>query len=620
MSNNPAYDQCIAAGGSPQMCAATFGPPEGGDDEAGKITNLSQLLNNQLFDLTRGGAPVRVRAIRLTGREGPGGYNLEDVETGQRYFAANRVLVDTLGYAYEVSPGGDVNTGNPIRSRMLSQSERNAAVSAGIPLLGVPSTGSTSQGFAPPAYSGTAAGIEHQARLEAAETARQRAWEVAETAKERTWQAEQDRIAAEAAKRDAELARLNQRRIALSGDLSALSQTAATVRQQYRSDLMGLAETMKLILGETMGKDVARGAIMSTGQVQQGVTPMQGFRTGARELSKSAGAQAAGLTPLPTPNLGADIAGLEAQMPQYQKWQQPPDLPQLPTRPAFMAEGGTMFGPQGALPASRQAIEGEVLAVDGVPVGTKGTSKVAVIVGEGRWDGDEEVVIQDRATGETEIIPLAGGAAQGANLPYDPSTMQQAMAPMYASLGLGSPVGTRRTSTGTTAFTGRGLGTHKELLGRMGISPRLVEASETGRVYYLEDGTRRPIGTKDFTKMGLQRQDVISMPWRQVAALAPEPGDWFTKMPAIQPGIERPYPGLPAPLIAPYSLENEQAGYAMPAMRTIAALWPDLSPAVQDVITSAFGVAGITPATMEAERRFFTPQGTAYAPGAARIA
>ena len=86
--------------------------------------------------------------------------------------------------------------------------------------------------------------------------------------------------------------------------LPAISQTAASIRQQYRSDLMGLKQSSDIILGETMGKDVVRGAIMSTGQVQRGVTPMGGFRSGVREVSASAGKLAGELeAPLPMPNL-----------------------------------------------------------------------------------------------------------------------------------------------------------------------------------------------------------------------------------------------------------------------------------------------------------------------------
>lgn len=389
---------------------------------------------------------------------------------------------------------------------------------------------------------------------------------------------------------------------------------------------------MKLILGETLGKDVVRGAIQSTGQVQRGVTPMGAFRTDVGGVAKSAGALAGQLEgPLPTPNLGADIPGLESQMPQYQEWMTPPDLPQLPTAPVFgllhggeVAKGGKEKGqitPFAERPDPRTSLQyAEQMGLTPRIVGEReGGPELALLA-----PGSKVIPLSDEE--EAGLLPMVQGAAQGADLPYDVSTMEQALSPIYEHLGF---TGTPKTYSGAggVQYLASGMGTSKGgALERLGARPRLVSEAETGTVFFVDpSGRRRHVGSAgQFTEFGFNWGDVVNIPGRELATMYPDVGSPLTQAPPLmEPGISErrfPSPGLIRMPLTEEELAGPGPGFALPAMRTIASLWSGLSAYVQDVITSAFGVAGINPAMMEAERRFFTPMGTARAPGAALIA
>lgn len=286
------YNACIAAGGSPESCQIYLQ-----DEDTGKITGLAQLLNRELFDLTRDGAPVRVRVISLTGREGPGGYNLEDTGTGQRYFAANRILVDALGNAYQISPGGDVNTGNPVQSRLMSQSERNAAVQAGIPLLGVPSSTGSTGSFA-----------STQAAQSQAE-----AFAAAEAEKNRVFTAEQNEANRLQAERDSKL---------------NLARSLATTAMGEK----GRAQERAV---EGAGKDIfKRLAFMRGQQVPTGPTPVDIFKQGQMETATQQ-----------IPDLPANVSdeALESALAKLQAMGQAPDEPTF-----GFAHGGEMSPGTGA--------------------------------------------------------------------------------------------------------------------------------------------------------------------------------------------------------------------------------------------------------------------------------
>jgi hypothetical protein len=55
-----------------------------------------------------------------------------------------------------------------------------------------------------------------------------------------------------------------------------------------------------------------------------------------------------------------------------------------------------------------------------------GTTKEAIFVGEergGTIDGSAEVLIRDKATGTVEVVPISGGAAEGAVLPQQGNSL-----------------------------------------------------------------------------------------------------------------------------------------------------------------------------------------------------
>ncbi|TEU00389.1 MAG: hypothetical protein E3J29_01925 [Dehalococcoidia bacterium] len=333
---------------------------------------------------------------------------------------------------------------------------------------------------------------------------------------------------------------------------------------------------------------------------------------------------------MPSPQRGAEIPELERQMPQSEEWAVPPDLPQLPTPPVFgllyggeVAKGGKEKGqitPFEERPDPRTSLQyAEQMGLTARIVGEReGGPELALLA-----PGSKVIPLSDEE--ETGLLPLVQGAAGGASLPYDPSTTAQAMAPVWEHLGFEGTPSYRWNAPTASAPLGRGLtprgfkGGDLPGMRRMGIEPRLVRDASTGRMYYVNpSGVLQPFGPTEMDKYGFQMSQMVNLSPETIRGMGPVGrAIQFEPPPQIEPGVsQRRFPALSAPLIMPLSLEGA-GGYAMPAMRTIASLWPTLSPAVQDVITSAFGVAGITPATMEAERRFFTPSGRATAPGAA---
>jgi hypothetical protein len=404
----------------------------------------------------------------------------------------------------------------------------------------------------------------------------------------------------------------NEKLLQARTDLRGIAETAAAIRERERTGLRDLWTETENILGETLGKDVVRGAIRGQGGITRGETPMAGYRTGVRQVGAEAQSRLAELGPLAQPNLNADLAGTEAQIERYRGLAQPRELPSLAAPGPFtgMAEGGSM-GP------------GMMMV---------GNQKRAIMLGEGEINGDEEIGIFDPEVGGiTEIIPLAGGAAGGAKVgsyDYDPSTVQQAFAPVWEHLGFTTPPSYRETPTNRNWSQGRGLiprgfaGVGGNLSGiqRLGVQPRLIRAAGTGQLYYRDELGLRPISSRNFERFGFSMEDVVNLNPAEIRSLGRVRGALTTAPPVIESGVsERRFPPSAEPI---YLREGPSGlrGMAIPTPRTFASLARNLSASTRAVIASALGLVNYSPEDIEEEMQFFTPGGTATRPRAALLA
>ena len=509
------------------------------------------------------------------------GLRLVDPETGRAVrFTGGTYLTDAGGgkaYNFLLDPSGGV-----VKSSILSASDLGGGGSA-------------------PAYSST-----RQARLDAEAFERER------DATQFARQKELDRIRAE-----------NDKLMQARSDLRALAEAGSTLYAQTQN-----------ILADTLGRDVVRGAIRGTGGVTRGVTPMAGYRTGVAQT----GQQAQGVAQQATGALGrpaANAAATEGLVGQLEG--QLPTLPGAGSPFTGMAGGGVIDMSQGEdgsygmtsaggmhqMPDGQMMSDAEMQGGPGQQV-QMGTQKQAYLLGEGatQVEPGTEVGIVDPAAGTMEVIPLGGGAAEGGTFGFDPSTVQQALGPVYESLGFSkAPMFTRTRRQPMGLQVSGGLGS----LERLGVKPQLVSNAVTGAVYRVENGTLRPItGRGVFAGYGYQPQDVVRLSPQDLASL----GDVGKPLPhtpgsVIEPGSsQRRFPPSGSPQ---YITEGPVGlrGLGIPAVRTIAALLrpgSNLSAQTRDVLMSALRLVGYTPEEIEAERAYFTPSGTARASGAALLA
>lgn len=103
---------------------------------------------------------------------------------------------------------------------------------------------------------------------------------------------------------------------------------------------------------------------------------------------------------------------------------------------------GTLSGPQPVAPRPLSGFaEGGKIDGSGISFGSDWD---AVLVGDARPNGDEEVLLKNRLTNDVMVVPLTGHAAQGAympstpppeSVPYNRDTLLPAIAPFYNYLG-----------------------------------------------------------------------------------------------------------------------------------------------------------------------------------------
>jgi len=212
--------------------------------------------------------------------------------------------------------------------------------------------------------------------------------------------------------------------------------------------------------------------------------------------------------------------------------------------------------------------------------------------------------------GTTEIIPLGGGAQEGATFggfDYDPATVQQSLGQVYESLGFSA-----------TPFMG-GAGLSREQYGRLGVRPQLVRSPTDATVFYVDPaGRRRPLTFDEFQQAKFNFGDVAFLTPESLASI-PLGGAQPRAGGTIEPGVSgRRFPASPGPLSIREGPEGLK-GLAAFMPRTIAALWPTLSNSTRSIIQSVLGMENFTSEDIEDELRFFTPRGTGTVSGAAML-
>lgn len=242
-----------------------------------------------------------------------------------------------------------------------------------------------------------------------------------------------------------------------------------------------------------------------------------------------------------------------------------------------------------------------------------GTSKRAVLVGEGEWNGDEEVLIHDAATGDTEVIPLMGGAQSGVQ--FDTDTIRQALQRVYGDLGfqgnlptvtrspLGFHLGRSRIGGQLTGSTG--------IARALGYRPRLIRESNTGAQYFVNDqGYLQKIASPEvFQQSGFNQADFLNVDTSELPGIGPMGALLTGPPPFIEGNPRRAFPTPATPLLTP----PEAGEIPLPDPRMLAGIWRFLDPATKDVLVSAYDRAGLGVQAADVIGQtlaFFTPQGT----------
>lgn len=384
-----------------------------------------------------------------------------------------------------------------------------------------------------------------------------------------------------------------QERMSLLEQLTSLAERASQFQTQLGQQAV-----------ELTGQDPLRAAIGLQGGVQRGMTPSQALRGRLLGISQAQ---------LPQVNAQAGIPGLRGQAQQFQQFLQTPII-----QPAFgLAGGGVIELKPGDKRAHAQA---------------EGTGQ-AILVGEA---GPEVLEIQgDRI----RVIPLTGQAQFGIDLSQFQPTQTpslQALAPLFAHLGLNAPpttqrgVGQLRRGFGLSdvgSFLPQGLFGQdlaqaarsfpsSSILQQLGIRPRLVGNAQTGSIGFInEQGQIQPMASfQAMLNMGFRPEDVFALtgdPLQELAGLGVTGvGSPLSSMSDIQPFEQLAQ--FSQPIVMPTdALGLGSQGLLLPAPETVAALFPQLDPTTQQVVLQAFNLAGIPPEAILSRIEAFTPTGTA---------
>jgi len=336
-----------------------------------------------------------------------------------------------------------------------------------------------------------------QAAADAAQAKRdadQRAWQTEQDRLNREFEAEQNRIAAE-----------ERRRSDLLGTADRLLEGRRKSRESAvgRASEQAGADTFRF-LANVKGQQVAPGTM----------TPTDIFKAGNAQI---AGFQAPTITP------NATIGDLESAIAKMQ------------AQDTAEAGFGGNVGPFTGFAMGGQMGKGGAQF---------GTSKTAVIVGDARINGDEEVVIHDRMSGQTEVIPLSGRAQAGATLTPNLTVLPQLFQTLRQNVG---------------SFGGG----QNNLSSQGYLSPAQSAAQAPAQL-----GSRGALATPLSLKQGLTE---FLDPETGLAKYTPEEAQQLSDLIGV----------LPAPHKA-------------------AAFWRNLLPAEQEALKSAYKLAGFPTADLEA--------------------
>lgn len=409
---------------------------------------------------------------------------------------------------------------------------------------------------------------------------------------------------------------------AAEGRLSREFQARQDFLQSASQLALGYADLQRQAqqwLAETVGRDPSRAAVAMQGGVGIGVTPTETFR-GA--LTQTANTPAPTVDPFaPLPQLEQQVGTLREAVGQ--------GLPQQPAALRGMMHGGTVKPQQGAGGA------------------TFGGTGYGVLTGEeegGRIDGSAEM-IHVKPDGTIEVIPIQGGAVQGATLSQGSLGELRPLAPIFERAGLGGiPLSARggagwlepgpiqRSSSGFGSMREalEGMGSQADTLRRLGISPGLIRDSTTGAIYRVVNGQLQHIPSMGAFNTAFGSRTTESNPMENVVNLRPDAiaqmgyqapnalgfGEGRSASDIAQAGAGiQTFTGEPlatqfranatrtTPIVHP-------SGALLPDPMMFASIWGGLDDISRIAILSAYGVSGYYPEQLEQRIQAFTPRGT----------
>jgi len=450
---------------------------------------------------------------------------------------------------------------------------------------------------------------------------------------------------ADAAAQNASQERINAARIAADQELERLREAHAielermqeenALKRAKLSEAGGLARQVydvqqrtRNLIAQLTGVDPVAATIAGQGGMTKGVTPAQGFMNANQAFVN---------TPIPQISENTSIPDLDTIIANLNKQTQ---APMAPTGIGF-AEGGTIDMTQGSdgvfSMAPQQPQQQLPQPMVGAPAGQslvgpqpgvqEGTTKRAVLVGEKGSPpvapGTEVMILDTANPGRTEVIPLVSGAQEGGT--YDFGPIMQALAPLYAKLGLGGVP--QRVDLGGagfgfspgTTYGGQQFG-GSQILKRLGYSPQLIRDINSGTTYYRNRaGQLMNIpGEEAFQKAGFKWSNVLNVAPNEINEFGPW-GGTFTGEDQIQPS--RQYPQRVQPLFSPPAWGN----IPLPDPRELAGIYRFLDPSTKTLLFSLYTHAspaglGVDPqatqAALEQQIGFYTPKGTASQAGA----
>lgn len=477
--------------------------------------------------------------------------------------------------------------------------------------------------------------LDREAREEEAERGRE--FEEEQAALDRQFREQQD-----------ELARANQER------LQRLSEANRLVLQKNQ-----LQADARTLLAQTLGVDPVRSAVLAQGFVPQGRSPAQAFRSEASAFARQ---------PVPTPGMDASLGNIESVIQALQN----PAGPQAQGPFVGFARGGLIDMGKGrngtfemrnvvGLKEGEGVIVGDGLDGEGIRAGTaelvvrrpRGIEVIPIRAamqtgGDIDFDRPFEDIFNTLPQALSPIFGSLGFQSVPSLDPtffegsgFDPLLAQQLggladfglsennqgilQRILDASAGIGPPI------FGRGDLFGRNFEGQAALLQQLGVQPRLIRIAErhpgdsrAGLFFIQPDGTVQKLQDASFGAGSLRignpgvfggpdafnLADVVNLTSADAAQLGLGSGPQGLAGAPPFTGQDISQIRSFAPRALPIVLPNEtgSGGTLLPQPRMIAQIFNRLDPATQQVIRSAYDVAGFT--GFDRELSFFTPSGS----------